>query len=478
VRPRWRLADSRGASLVEYLVIVGVIAVVALGAARYLGQRVDAKAEQQAACIGSLACGANGQAAIGEARGAATPAADAPVVAPDATLGGDGGKAWWQRGLDVGKGFVLGAWDTVTGLVHVVMHPVQTVESAWAAVTHPVTTYHAIKDGVVAAWNDNPEEVIGRGLFEVVTLPLAAAKASKLKLVGGAARGTEVAEDASTVARTVDEAGDATALAKGAVVAQKEVAALTDVASPRLAVYQESVRRAASIESLAEARYGAEIGLASLGKIRGALGARYEVLVSDPGIVMRLDDFLAFAAKQDLASMAPWELRELYSKHLGTANVYRGLALTEDQAKAMQTEGMFAGYLRPDATGNAAWSQGDPFSQNFYSMMKERIHGGGWGPISAAPNQPVMDALMSVTYQEDVALLVTGGLVKQIGRPDVKMYIYRIDLPKLDLLPGPVFDRLPTYVNNDELFAPFRIRPEEIISMEGPLEPRMIDLGK
>ena len=280
---------------------------------------------------------------------------------------GAAGKVWWQRGLDILKGFGLQALDTVTGLVdlgvQLVTDPVPLGQALWHAVSHPLETLGAAWDALVSACNENPEELIGRGIFEVVTLPLSVAKISKLKFAGAArlARGAEIAEDAGAVAKTVDKAGDTAKLAKAAALTQKEFAAFSNVANPRVAVYQESVRRAASLEALAEARYGAEAGMASLNKIRTALGPGYDVLVSDPGIVMRLDDFLAFSAKQDLKALKPWELRELYSQHLGTAKVYRGLALTEEQAKAVQKDGMLSGYLRPDATGNVEWSKGDPF---------------------------------------------------------------------------------------------------------------------
>jgi Flp pilus assembly pilin Flp len=51
-------ADTRGANLVEYMVVVGLIAIVAMAGWRAFGSRVDAKAEAQARCIETFSCGA------------------------------------------------------------------------------------------------------------------------------------------------------------------------------------------------------------------------------------------------------------------------------------------------------------------------------------------------------------------------------------------------------------------------------------
>jgi hypothetical protein len=260
----------------------------------------------------------------------------------------------------------------------------------------------------------------------------------------------------------------------GVQSSQQLIASMKDAKSPRVAIYQESLKRS-SPEALATQRYGDPIGPDALKKL-SALGKPFADLIADPGVVMRVDDFVAFASKLDVSKMGAWDLREAYSQHLGVAHVFRGLAMTKAQAEVDHRDGMPAGYLRPDMSGNAEWSKGDPFTQNVFSMMKERIHGGGWGSISTAPDQPPLDALMSVTFNRKIANDVTAGLIKQVQAttdqyPDLKVFIYSIDIPELDLLPGPVFDAFKGMVNRDELFAPFFIKPGEITKMDGPLEP-------
>lgn len=192
------------------------MAIVALVGFRAFGEAATAKAESQAACVDSFACAEGDPSASTPMLGAATPGPGTDGGQPqpsDTAPAQPEGKSAGRRIFDVGKGFVLGAWDTVTGAVHMVTHPVETVQGLWTAVTHPVETFNAIKDGLVTAWNENPEELIGRGLFEVVTAPFAAAKVSKLKMV------TAVRE-ASTTAKVVENASDAADVA--AVVRRTE----------------------------------------------------------------------------------------------------------------------------------------------------------------------------------------------------------------------------------------------------------------
>ena len=50
-------ADTRGANLVEYLIIIGLVAIVAIGGFKAFGKTATGKAEAQAACVESFNCG-------------------------------------------------------------------------------------------------------------------------------------------------------------------------------------------------------------------------------------------------------------------------------------------------------------------------------------------------------------------------------------------------------------------------------------
>jgi len=48
------LKDTRGANLVEYIILVGVVALIALAGFKVFGQKVDAKIQQQSGTVGGI----------------------------------------------------------------------------------------------------------------------------------------------------------------------------------------------------------------------------------------------------------------------------------------------------------------------------------------------------------------------------------------------------------------------------------------
>jgi Flp pilus assembly pilin Flp len=48
------LADRRGASLVEYIILVGIVALIAFGGFKYFGDNVRAKIDHQADSVGQV----------------------------------------------------------------------------------------------------------------------------------------------------------------------------------------------------------------------------------------------------------------------------------------------------------------------------------------------------------------------------------------------------------------------------------------
>lgn len=245
--------DTRGANLVEYLILVGLIAVVVLAGLRRFGKQADAKVAAQADCITALACNGGGsgnlaaaaglpalQTAAQQVKAGATPVpAPAPTPTPSPAPATPAlppppaeSKGFWGGALDVGKGFVVdGLWGTVTGIGHMVAHPIDTVQGLGHAVAHPIDTGSAIVGSVEKAWNENPQRVIGAGIFEVVTLPVAALKAtkaaklSKLTKVAQIAEEAEKAGEVAKIVRTAERTEEVAEVAKLARRAEEVAAA-------------------------------------------------------------------------------------------------------------------------------------------------------------------------------------------------------------------------------------------------------------
>jgi Flp pilus assembly pilin Flp len=223
--PTSLLRDRRGASLVEYALVVGLVAIVALTGYRAFGSALLDKSEAHAACVESFSCGPGNDPGAGS--DAITLGAPAPTDGNNSSggdngngNGDDGGGGFWGGVGDFFSGawgttksvatgfFVDGAWGTVKGVWTIVTNPVDTAKGLWTAVTNPVDTWNAIKDGVVTAWNEDPARLIGAGLFEVVTLPVAALKATKASKLATATKVADKLDDAGDVAKTVDKVDD------------------------------------------------------------------------------------------------------------------------------------------------------------------------------------------------------------------------------------------------------------------------------
>jgi pilus assembly protein Flp/PilA len=48
------LKDTKGANLVEYIILVGVVALIALAGFKVFGQKVDAKIQEQSGKVGGI----------------------------------------------------------------------------------------------------------------------------------------------------------------------------------------------------------------------------------------------------------------------------------------------------------------------------------------------------------------------------------------------------------------------------------------
>ena len=179
------LADRRGSHLVEKCALIALIALAVLLGFRGLGLQTSDKVVEQGDCVASLEACAAGQ---GRESGAAMVPGHSGEGAPGEssaalTEGERPGKAWWRRPVDLVAGFFKQGWTMFPETWEIIKHPFETGKNLWYVVRHPIDTYYGAKEGLGQAWNENPEELSGRILWEVVSLPFIASKISKLRLV-------------------------------------------------------------------------------------------------------------------------------------------------------------------------------------------------------------------------------------------------------------------------------------------------------
>ncbi|MEJ7732560.1 MAG: toxin glutamine deamidase domain-containing protein [Polyangiaceae bacterium] len=174
---------QRGASLFEYMVALGLVAMVVLLGGRAL-YRLGDKSAAQADCIASDggACGGDPAASAAYALAEAADRAElpsCPVTPPPPPRG------FWERARDVAYGFVVdGAWGTVTGLWNAGRHPIATAQGLWtfgvAVVQHPGDVWNELNWTMYQAWQDNPERFVGSLVFELATFAVPPAKVSQV----------------------------------------------------------------------------------------------------------------------------------------------------------------------------------------------------------------------------------------------------------------------------------------------------------
>ncbi|HLZ30971.1 MAG TPA: WXG100 family type VII secretion target [Chloroflexota bacterium] len=128
-----------------------------------------------------------------------------PVAAPAAATSSGGGLL---GGIgDFFKGAFEEGKDMVTGLWHMVAHPVDTAKGLWFGVTHPGEMWNALKKPYVDAWQSgHPWEAIGRGTLFAVSLVIGAKGADK---VGEAAKLSRMAELSAAAAEGGARTGSA-----------------------------------------------------------------------------------------------------------------------------------------------------------------------------------------------------------------------------------------------------------------------------
>lgn len=246
--------------MVEYLIIVAVVGVAALGLWTVFGGGIGDKTDEEREQIASMTGGASG---AGGGTAALTGAEPAPP--PDGE--DDGGGFWGGVGDVLGgtgdflwgtaTGIVGGAWDTVTGLASlgwsigegawwVVTHPGDAAAGVWHAVTHPVETAEAawdfganvvngIGNALGNAWDtvlhgswEERGNLLGRGLFEAaLTVGTGgAAHATKARFLGKV-------DDVADAARVAENAGDVAAWRRAAAAGTREASRRI---APRLTV--------------------------------------------------------------------------------------------------------------------------------------------------------------------------------------------------------------------------------------------------
>lgn len=170
--------DSGGAQLVEYILIVGLVAIVCLAGFRAFGGALDAKVDQQAISVATLEPQSSGgdDGGGGGLFGSVTGWVGDRVDGATDWLGDRaddvGGAANWVQDsawpflrdytpVGVHWGVVRGVGNTLRNLAYGVTHPIETLQGINYMLAHPGETLWAFGASSWAAIRENPAQGIG-----------------------------------------------------------------------------------------------------------------------------------------------------------------------------------------------------------------------------------------------------------------------------------------------------------------------------
>jgi cellulose synthase/poly-beta-1,6-N-acetylglucosamine synthase-like glycosyltransferase len=209
-----------------------------------------------------------------------------------------------------------------------------------------------------------------------------------------------------------------------------------------------------------------ERGEAALALVEKELGPGFVVLLGEPGISTRAEEFVRFAKAERTKKkdIGPLEMRDLFEAYLGEQTVYRGVALTEKEAQESRKNGLMhlsgaeaqpfldAGEVKSFYEKNS----GEALQEAIFSMDNiKRFH-----HFRTYVSHSFLDrvdakvtaytsfaALLSMTaihqFAKDLLYTLSVFSEKMYGHPEVKSYVAECEVPRIFLI-----DDLTTYTRH------------------------------
>jgi len=192
---------------------------------------------------------------------------------------------------------------------------------------------------------------------------------------------------------------------------------LGDEAKSRVDWYKDIAKDIEDFDEFAERRYGV-YGETAINALK-SLNDSFLSLLVDPGLSLRVEDFVEYVEKNELEQSDPWEARARFSKELGSDTIYRGLKLTLDEFETIRTKGIESEFLRKDSTF-------ENYSRQ--SLAIEILHRALF--VVQISGYEYFDPLMSVTEDIETAICVSRTQ-KNTSLKSREVYIFEINIPQI-----------------------------------------------
>lgn len=146
----------------------------------------------------------------------------------------------------------------------------------------------------------------------------------------------------------------------------------------------------------------------------------------DPGLITHLPEFMKFLKISNLGTQDYLAVREDFKQYLGDRIVWRGMALTAEEAEKVRTQGIESNFLRraKDMPSVIENFEANVLSVYFSELVEVHFH-----------DENYHSPLVSVSSHEDVAIAVgrhSGR--KSCSEEPKELYLFKINVPEIDLI--------------------------------------------
>jgi hypothetical protein len=209
-------------------------------------------------------------------------------------------------------------------------------------------------------------------------------------------------------------------------------------------------------------------------RIEAALGREYVVLLADPGIASRAEDFIRFlrAHRSELKGQTPWQVRRRYARELERTApkrvFYRAIGLRPEEAKRIRKSGLLSATFRELSPTNLAKA----YLRQFSPYERHGANAADLGPLAELNHHQGLGGGQSSFLSASAHPEFAAAVAEKFRKRGQQVYLFELAIPEISIVrPVSPFD--PSYegerirvgtkvfdLNDDvEVFVPNLIPP-------------------
>lgn len=181
------------------------------------------------------------------------------------------------------------------------------------------------------------------------------------------------------------------------------------------------------LDFLLEKIYGYDVERYTGAFDNSGIAEKHKVLLIDPGVGAHIDELVEYVNKEniDTNNMEPIELRQGFSKYLGTETVYRGFHAEspEDYAKTVKQDGHYASIYRDKKDAVEAIKYYIDVQNTWANTLKGRVR-------KKIEKPRFNNEFLSLSSVYDIAASIT----KLSSQPEIPVVVMKVNIPRISLI--------------------------------------------